>query len=41
MRGILEFLFILAITACIMLMHLSLQLHVPVLELAARFLAVI
>ena len=41
MRGILEFLFILAITAGIVLMHLSLQLHVPVMTLVERFLAAV
>jgi len=41
MRNFFEFLAILFITACIMLMHLSLQLGVPVLELAARFIAAV
>jgi len=41
MRNFFEFLAILFITACIMLMHLSLQLHVPVMTLVERFLAAV
>ena len=39
MRNFLEFLAILGITICIMITHLSLQLHVPVMTLVERFLA--